>query len=204
VRTPGSRDAAPTIDTPVPQDRDATLEAWRRIDWRFLLEDPRLGRLGYGGRKDGLLIDACRRFGATFALIEDTRAHPRASFDTVVLVDPDTELLSEAAFALRPGGSLYAELSGRSRNVSRCVARLHALNLTDVRTHWHIPDFATAVEIVPLDRPDAISWVLMRHRDSGRGRLAFLGGRVVDPRRIARRAARHVSVTARSPVDDTA
>jgi hypothetical protein len=202
VSPPDSRDAAPTIDTSAPRDRDAALQACRRIDWRFLLENPQLGRLGYGGREDPLLIDACRRVAASFASIDDRRADLRASLDTVVLVDPDTELLSEASSALRPGGSLYAELGGRQRNVSRCVAKLHELGLTDVTTHWHIPDFATAVEIVPLDQPGAIRHVLMRHGGSGSRRLAFLGVRFA-PIRIVRRAARHVSVTARSPAADT-
>jgi hypothetical protein len=202
VSPPDSRDAAPTIDTSAPRDRDAALQACRRIDWRFLLENPQLGRLGYGGREDPLLIDACRRVAASFASIDDRRADLRASLDTVVLVDPDTELLSEASSVLRPGGSLYAELGGRQRNVSRCVAKLHELGLTDVTTHWHIPDFATAVEIVPLDQPGAIRHALMRHGGSGSRRLAFLGVRFA-PIRIVRRAARHVSVTARSPAADT-
>ena len=202
MRTPDSRDAAPSIDASVPRDRDAALQACRRIDWRFLLEDPQLGRLGYGGREDPLLIDACRRVAASLDSIEDRRADLRGSLDTVVLVDPDIELLAAASVALRPGGSLYAELSGRGRIVSRHVARLHELALTDVRTYWHIPDFATAVEIVPLDRPDAITTVLGRHQGGGLRRLLFLGVRVA-PTRVARTAARHVSVTARSPAADT-
>jgi hypothetical protein len=202
VREPSSRDAAPTVDTSLPRDRDAALQACRRIDWRFLLEDPWLSRLGYGGRRDQLLIDACRRFAATFAFLEDTRAPMPASLDTVVLVDPDAELLADASLLLRPGGSLYAELSGRGRTVSRCVERLRALDLAEIRTHWHIPDFATAAEIVPLGRPDAISTALRRHAGSGTGRLAFLAGRVVRPSRVALTVARHISVTARAPLDD--
>lgn len=202
MTTPSSGDDAQDIDASVPRDRDAALQACRRIDWRFLLEDPQLGRLGYGGREDPLLIDACSRVAASFASIEDRWADLRASVDTAVLVDPDSMLLSRASVALRPGGSLYAELGGRRRNLSRCVAKLHELGLTDVTTHWHIPDFATAVEIVPLDQPGAIRHALMRHGGSGWRRLAFLGVRFA-PIRIVRRAARHVSVTARSPAADT-
>jgi len=85
----------------------------RRLDWRFLLPDPALGRVAYLGPASDSLAAALRASGAALAVITGPLADAdRAAFDTVVAVDPLRESLAAAADLLCPGGWLYAEVSG--------------------------------------------------------------------------------------------
>ena len=43
---------------PAALDADALLQASRRVDWRFLLPDPNLGRVAYLGPRRGALLDS--------------------------------------------------------------------------------------------------------------------------------------------------
>lgn len=49
---------------------DTLLQLSRRIDWRFLLPDPELGRVACFGASDELLVSALKRFSAALTLVE--------------------------------------------------------------------------------------------------------------------------------------
>jgi hypothetical protein len=188
------------LETAASSERDEELRLARRIDWRFLLPEPDLGRVGYGGRVDGLLVDACRRFSSSFDLLEDDAGRPPpAGLDLVVLVDPARAALAEAAAALQPGGSVYVEIRGRQGGVSRCARALRRLGLVDVTMHWHLPGFEAAIEIVPLGQPGAVRNTLARRSSGGSTLLVRSLARVGGRGRVLRLVPRDVSVTARAP-----
>ena len=81
-------------------------ELFRRLDFRFLLSDPRLGDVAYGGDPDTLLARALTQFSGSFQLV--AAAEPRGS-DLVVLVNPSIAQVESAVTRLRSGGCLYGE-----------------------------------------------------------------------------------------------
>lgn len=158
----------------------------RRLDWRFLLDDPHLGRVACRGPDSGRLVAALRREAES---VEELESPPRdealrsgSGADLVVLRQPDAGDLEDARMSLRDGGRLYcevdrpaglAELVGRPGDPSRDVPAgallpgdgtelLRASGFADVRLHLHYPDFDRCREIVPLCGP-ALSLALRRH-----------------------------------------
>ena len=88
-------------------DGDARLASSRRLDWRFLLPQPHLGRVLCVGRPDDDLLGSLARFSTH--LETDPDATEAASVDVVVAVAPTEADLAGCARLLRPGGWLYAE-----------------------------------------------------------------------------------------------
>src|SRR5262245_35723918 len=86
-------------------DADALLQASRRVDWRFLLPDPNLGRVAYLGPARGALLESLRLFSVSLALGEAAGAQ----YDVVVAHNPSLDGLRHAAELVRPGGFLYLE-----------------------------------------------------------------------------------------------
>jgi hypothetical protein len=185
------------------------LQASRRVDWRFLLPHPDLGRAAYLGRVDDPLLDALGQCAAeltSFAAPAAVRcaADGRSLYDLVVVVDPGPGDLELAAGLIRPNGWLYAEharsLGTRVREAATfphlAVPALEALGFVDVQAHWHWPDFASCEEIVPLCDAAAIGHMLARRRvygaraKVGLARLLLLGG-------LFGAAVQHVSVLGR-------
>jgi hypothetical protein len=184
------------------------LRATRRIDWRFLLPDPDLGRTAYFGRPDEALLDALVRCAPelmSFAGASDGCAERRdhSPFDLVVLVDPAPADVIGAARLLRPDGWLYAEQTRsvparvRAAAFSRRELRTwEALGLVDVQAHWHWPDFASCEEIVPLDDADVIRHMLERRLVYGQ-RLKVALARLLLRGRLFAVAVENVSVLGR-------
>jgi hypothetical protein len=185
------------------------LQASRRVDWRFLLPQPDLGRTAYVGLPDERLLDALGQCAAELtSLATPASARPVAAaqslYDLVVLVDPEPGDLAVAAGLLRPDGWLYAEQprSFRTRVVGaarfpRVATRgLEALGFVDVQAHWHWPDFASCEEMVPLCDAGAIRHMLARRRvygaraKVGLARLLLLSG-------LFGAAVQHLSVLGR-------
>ncbi len=106
--------------------RDERLRLARRIDWRFLLPSPDLGRVGVIGRPDDDLQDALRAepLGADAV---------HGDLDTVVVTGRiDRGTLARAVAALAPGGRLVIEVTGpRPRSI---LARRANAPGTAVRT----------------------------------------------------------------------
>jgi len=175
--------------------RDRRLQTARRLDWRFLLPEPHLGRVVYVGPAEDRLLAALRE-GGTSVVVARTDAKERraalrdASFDAAVVQSSRPEALARAAALLRPGGWLYCELArpapwrrlagaprrgapaaGASRALPHARSQLRQLGFGDVEAHWHHPDFERCAWIVPVG-----------HRaTAGAFFLARAGGRLLAP-----------------------
>lgn len=142
----------------------------RRLDWRFLLADPRLGRVVVTGAPDTMLLAALGRFAGSVVVGEGTPA------DVVVACRPSPADLRAAIGRAGPGGSIVVELVGRPRprrggrltaaSANAVAARLRRDGFADVATYWTWPDHANGAEIVPLDDPSLLRLALARRRGS--------------------------------------
>jgi hypothetical protein len=146
------------------------LNAIRRLDWRFLLPDPALGRVVYVGRGESDLLVALRIAGLDVtALTGETAGAAGASFATAVMVNPSPRDRALAAALLRPGGWLYAEVSG-ARAARRLAKHLSGAGFGSVQLHWHWPDFARCTRILPLDDAGALVYGLLKGRGGAQGK----------------------------------
>jgi len=162
------------------RDNDALLQASRRLDWRFLLPKPELGRVACVGVDDPALVDALRLFGSEVTVLEGGRQWEElAPQDVVVLRNPAGAELAAAVPLLRPGGWMYVEVDGvggRRLPEGRRTARGHSaalrrLGLVEVQGHLHWPDFRSCAVIVPLGDALAVRFALARRRQNGSARL---------------------------------
>jgi hypothetical protein len=137
-------------------------EAVRRLDWRFLLRDPRLRRVMYVGAGAGLLLPALMRFGAAVTRYPSAAAALHGA-DLVVAQAVRLDAVKGALALLAPDGLLYWELEPH-HNPFRCDwAGVHALGVEDVRLHWHYPNFEDCRWIVPIADPNSAA-ALVRWR----------------------------------------
>lgn len=155
---------------------EAVLQASRRIDWRFLLPTPDLGRVACVGVTDADLLESLELFSAALEVADATREDERdASYDVIVLRNPRRETIEVGCRLLRPGGWLYVEVEnsnssrapGAPRSVGGCARELRRFGLVDVSTYVHWPDFASCRAIVPLDEVTAVRHGLARGSMSG-------------------------------------
>jgi hypothetical protein len=162
------------------RDNDALLQASRRLDWRFLLPEPELGRVACLGVDDPNLVESLRLFGSGATVLEAGRPWEElAPHDVVVLRNPAAEELAAAVPVLRPGGWMYVEvdggggrrLRGRRRTARGYAAALRRLGLIEVQGHLHWPDFRSCGVIVPLGDAFAVRLALARRRQNGIARL---------------------------------
>src|SRR5687768_6403348 len=93
---------------------EVRLQGSRRIDWRFLLPDPKLGRVAYVGRSAEDHVRSLRMFSDSLTCVEPFKPHSGVAgqFDVVVIIDPSREMLAGAAGLVKPGGFLYVEVHG--------------------------------------------------------------------------------------------
>ena len=102
---------------------EAVLQASRRIDWRFLLPTPDLGRVACICVTDPELLESLALFSVRLDVVDSTSGHGLvAPYDLVVLRNPRRELIETACGLLRPGGWLYVEVE-TSMPVQGCVTR---------------------------------------------------------------------------------
>jgi hypothetical protein len=155
---------------------EASLQASRRIDWRFLFPTPDLGQVACIGVTDAELLESLELFSAALEVVDATRRDERdASYDVVVLRNPRRELIEAGSRLLRPGGWLYVEVEnsnssrapGTPRSIRGCARELRRSGLVDVSTYVHWPDFASCRAIVPLDEVTAVRHGLARGSTSG-------------------------------------
>ena len=108
-----------TINRDLPNDRandrDSKLQSAKRIDWRFLLPDAHLGRVGYSGPQSGALVSALQQFCDTLSFIPvpvPAAAGPatQANFERVVLHSASLADVKNVSSLLMPGGYLYWEI----------------------------------------------------------------------------------------------
>ena len=143
-----------------PVDHGTRLDLSRRIDWRFLLPDPRLETVACLGCEDDALRNALPLFSQSVVFFRDAADNfePGPRFDLVVACDPDQRTIESAAALLRPGGFLYCEvrrsmsgLSTWSRTPRRTIACFERIGFRDVCAHWHWPNFTDCNAIVPVN-----------------------------------------------------
>jgi hypothetical protein len=154
-------------------DSDALLQASRRVDWRFLLPDPKLGRVAYIGLEQNALLQSLQLFAESLDVFEPAAINSSVAgqFDVVVVRSPDFVALRGAVALMRPGGYLYIEGSGllwslrqRTRRKGAMslqkprlwspadhVAFLGELGLSEAQTYWVWPNFERCTRMLPLD-----------------------------------------------------
>jgi hypothetical protein len=171
---------------------DGLLQASRRLDWRFLLADPTLGRVAYIGQARGSLLPALELFSTTVQVFAPAtnavmRRDADGRYDVVVANDPTVWVLQQAVGLLRPGGCLYIEVrsalqslkpllwsmfyrSWRRPGLGRpqdYVAALRQLGLHTVEPFWFWPNFEACTRIIPLRERDALLYTLAPRRATG-------------------------------------
>jgi aminoglycoside phosphotransferase (APT) family kinase protein len=188
-------------------DRGTLLRASRRVDWRFLLPEPALGRVVCTGACDGDLLESLELLATSVTVLEgwDDRERSTAtgSFDLAVLCAPTRGEVELAVSVLRPGGSVYLEarsvVSGRrlSQLASGYARTFERLGLEDTQLSWHVPSFSRASAIVPLSEPRAVRSFLRRRRGRMHARLGARLGRLLAGTPLLALTAPHVSLIAR-------
>lgn len=157
----------------------------RRVDWRFLLGRPRLGRVLTTG-VDGELA-------AAVSLVAERAGPVAGDVDGVVAQGADPRPMGAAAPQVPAGGWLWAEVPGR-RRLRPWLAGLRSAGMTDVRRYWLWPSAAAPTRIVPLDERPALELSLRRQLEGwpGGATLARAAARPA----VLRWAARDVALVA--------
>lgn len=148
-------------------DRFEELELARRLDWRFLLPDPGLGRVASVGAIEPQVEAALATFAAEHSHGGIDRL-PDGAWDVVVVGSGAPPGTARAAFErhLRPGGWAIVELPRRATASGRVRAardELAAATPERLARHWFLPDRASALRVAPLGDRAAIMAVLSRH-----------------------------------------
>jgi hypothetical protein len=162
--------------------KDQLLQVSRRLDWRFLLPNPDLGRVAYLGPEEDSLVDALHLFCHTLTQISSSQLSATGlnDFDLVVITNPSNQSLELGAQRVKPGGYLYVETYGWSRAVKprvyikycydffrlgespgqpwspphiRTVIRMFGFQ--KINTFWHWPNFESCTRIIGLDDTDS-------------------------------------------------
>lgn len=169
-------DRHPAQIPPREASRDERLRDARRVDWRFLLPAPDLGRVAVGGTPEPALVAALRgAAGGPVAMLPPsgtTGDMPSEAFGTVVLSGhlKRTDLIAAAA-AVAEHGHLVIELDGplvasRRRGAPPGTATRIERSLTaggfDVRAWLAWPTVARATAYARADDSSAVSVWLSR------------------------------------------
>jgi hypothetical protein len=168
-----------------PTSRDERLRRARRLDWRFLAPDPRIGRVGVLGAIDDDLRDALESLGPVGSV-----AAGGPTFDTVILgAGLDRSSVAAAAASIGPGGRIVIEIGGplagplvRGRSGApgaavRAERWLRAAGC-DVRAWLAWPSHARATSWAALDDPAGMTALIERRVAGGAGPAAgrLIGG----------------------------
>jgi hypothetical protein len=172
-------------------DEVERLRASRRIDWRFLLPEPRLRMVAYAGGPDATMRHPLELFADGIVPIAgDGRAFGDAPpCDLIVLEGIAPEAWDRVLRGAR-GDWIYVELPRvalreRRRQLRRAVDGLARAGFSDVVPHWHWPTFGRCEEIVPLHSPGAVRLMLMRRRAYGDATKAFVARWLARANRLA-------------------
>ena len=155
------------------------LQASRRLDWRFLLPNPALERVAYGGPRQGALFASLRLFAEELTVLpaSGSAAQP-APYDVVVLCEPTPRTLQQAVRLVRPGGVLYSEVHGplwpakwlrrnpltlfqqpRLWQPADYVQALTQAGFAEAHAFWFWPDFDHCTKMIPLADPVVLPYV---------------------------------------------
>jgi hypothetical protein len=193
----------------VPEEQDLEILEVRRVDWRFLLPSPALGRVLYVGTGQSELRRALGRFsGAVVALGDADPAGGSVrgwkAFDLIVVEGGNSDVIRKSLPLLRPGGAVYWEftrppLSFIRRHPRRYMDSLAPFGLTEIDVYWPRPDFDTCIELVPIARDFALRFVFDRTHETLKGRLKLAIGRFLAHSGLLAFAIRGFSVVAIKP-----
>ena len=170
--------------------RDRQILTIRRLDWRFLLPDPRLENVACIGTPAADLIAALEAFSSRFTNLADVNsaakriAEPR--FDVLVASRAKQAEIEAALPLLKPGGFLYWEVersnvTGVAKFCSIYSYRKHLkkLKLGDIQIHWHRPNFVACKEIIPLENSSALNFAFAKGHVGLKGRVKEFGGKLL-------------------------
>ncbi len=178
--------------------QDNLLHAVRRVDWRFLLPTPVLGRVAYMGRDEASLAAALRLTCASLTLLgAEELGGEVGPFDLVVLERGSAEAVRRGAALLPLQGCLYAEFAGRGGAALAAARVLRELGFRDVAVYWHWPDFENTTRILPLDEPPALAHSILKDRRGRQAQWVRMGVRALRGARLIDRAVAFKSVVGR-------
>lgn len=152
--------------------RPTSVEALRRVDWRFLLDRALPERALYVGSKSDNLLGGLREFGIEVEVFSPSilRAEP---YGLVVMKDPDWAVVtSEVGQLLAPGGVVYGEITRRPGARRRADRSLRRTGLTAVDWYWHHPGFERCKRIISPDAPAAVEYGISRSGAPAKGLLS--------------------------------
>ncbi|MFQ5638053.1 MAG: hypothetical protein ACE5IR_08665 [bacterium] len=155
----------------------------RRLDWRFLLPDPRLNRVIYFGPENDPLAAALKQFADFFqdGSCNGRREDP-CDFDVAVLKTEKPLILERVHTVLKTGGYLYCEIdSGQDGfpGITKQIERLKNAGFAKVWVYWHRPNFENCLDIVPLGEKQAIDHFFGQKRTDVKGRVKTAAGRLL-------------------------
>lgn len=177
----------------VADDGADSLDVVRRVDWRFVLPDPSLGRVAYLPPHEAALAEALGLVSAGEVAL-DVPVGATEAYDAVVLTGGARDQARAAWELLRPGGWVYAEIPGRA--AGPLGRALRAAGFVDVTAYWLWPRAGACMEIVPLE-PQAIRHVLGRRDPGARIRVRARVARALADARLFRFAVRDACVVGR-------
>ncbi len=167
----------------------------RRVDWRFLLPNPRPARSICFA--DGLLAQAVTAISGDMI----GRTTPSiGECDLAVAVDPARKTLQAAWTALRPGGACYTEwYSPWAGGPSSIRRRLAAVGFTHVACYWTWPqpDRGPTLFWLPMEAPHILRYYL-----ANRAPARSIGNRMLEVlwrMSLKLRLVVPICVTARKP-----
>jgi hypothetical protein len=162
---------------------DLDLQLSRRLDWRFLLGNTRLGNVAYIGREKPFLVAGLEKFSDRLTIISPKmlEAVP-ATFDLAVVTSTAGSNFEYASRILKHGGSVYVEAGSTGVKAKLAGLRgdrtaLLAAGFQDVRAHWQRPNFEACREIVPLNDPMTLDYVLSRQHADLAGKVKATAAR---------------------------
>ena len=156
------------------------LEASRRVDWRFMLPDPTLGTVALAGKASQSLWEALSLFSEMLTQVK-VPLNPNEfpfQYDLVVICGSLDQQLASTLELVKPGGFVYIEFKSSFRGsdpLAHNVNTLKRWGFTDIRCHWHSPNFEACKRMIPLDNLIVLNHVLNKSNRPVVRRVTKLG-----------------------------
>ena len=168
--------------------RDRQILTIRRLDWRFLLPDPRLENVAYIGAPAADLIAALEAFSSRLTNLADVNSAAKRiaepQFDVLVASRAKQAEIEAAMPLLKPDGFLYWEVerskldgAAKFRSVFSYRKYLKKLKFDDIQIYWHRPNFVACKEIIPLENPAALNFAFTKGHVGLKGRAKEFAGK---------------------------
>jgi hypothetical protein len=158
----------------------------RRLDWRFLLPEPRLRRVIYAGESTSSLARALEALSESVSFA-GLHGDPCGEADLVVAQSVGRQDLERVMPRLVSGGWLYWELKAGQSPSAADLDWLARWGVSQVRTFCNLPDFEDRRWIVPLDHSGGFAMLLKRRFAAVPPKVLLKCAGVLSQSRIARR-----------------